>query len=191
MTSPAEADIERQAEFFKALGHPARLLIVNLARIKPRHGEELALILALNPATVSHHLAILTQAGLLSSKKDQYYQTYSLVSDALKKTLAEMVNVSQTGLAERVAEDAYRKKVLQTFMRLGRLVSIPAQLKKWQIVLERIVQEFEYGREYSEREVNIILLDFHDDVATLRRGLIELGLLERAKGIYRRTEQPK
>ena len=148
------------------------------------------MILALNPATVSHHLAILTQAGLLSSKKDQYYQTYSLVGGALKKTLAELVTVPQAGLAERVSEDAYRQKVLQTFMRLGRLVSIPAQLKKRQIVLERIAEEFEYGREYSEREVNIILLDFHDDVATLRRGLIELGLLERAKGIYRRKEQP-
>ena len=190
MTSPAEADIERRAEFFKALGHPARLLILNLARIKPRHGEELALILALNPATVSHHLAILTQAGLLSSKKDQYYQTYSLAGDALKKTLAELAYLPQAGLADSVAEDAYRKKVLQTFMRLGRLVSIPAQLKKWQIVLERIAEEFEYGRDYSEREVNIILLDFHDDVASLRRGLIEQGLLERAKGIYRRKEQP-
>jgi len=190
MTSPAEADIERRAEFFKALGHPARLLILNLVRTKPRHGEELALILALNPATVSHHLAILTQAGLLTSKKDQYYQTYSLVGDALKKTLAEMVYLPQTGLADSVVEDAYRKKVLQTFMRLGRLVCIPAQLKKRQIVLERVAEEFEYGREYSEREVNIILLDFHDDVASLRRGLIELGLLARAKGVYRRKAQP-
>ena len=190
MTSPAEADIERRAEFFKALGHPARLLILNLVRTKPRHGEELALILALNPATVSHHLAILTQAGLLTSRKDQYYQTYSLVGDALKKTLAEMVYLPQTRLAESVVEDAYRKKVLQTFMRLGRLVSIPAQLKKRQIVLERIAEEFEYGRAYSEREVNVILLDFHDDVASLRRGLIELGLLERARGVYRRKEQP-
>jgi hypothetical protein len=54
-------------------------------------------------------------------------------------------------------------------------------------VLERIAQEFEPGRDYTEREVNIVLLDFHDDVATLRRGLIEHKLMQRDRGIYRRT----
>jgi len=188
MSSAAEADLEKRAEFFKALGHPARLLILNLLQSKPRHGEELAAILALNPATVSHHLAILTQGGLLTSRKDQYYQVYSLLAGPLKKTVAELASLSQSGLAGNVEENAYRHKVLQTFFRRGRLVSIPAQLKKRQIILERIVEEFEPGRQYTEREVNGILLDFHEDVAALRRGLVESSLLERQKGVYwRRT----
>ncbi|MBN2550040.1 MAG: DUF2087 domain-containing protein [Anaerolineales bacterium] len=186
MNSPAEADLEKRAGFFKALGHPARLLILNLAQSKPRHGEELAAILMLNPATISHHLALLTQAGLLQSHKDQYYQVFSLNSQALAKTIAEMISLPQPGLAGNVEEDAYRQKVLDTFLRRGRLVSIPAQLKKRQVILERIVEEFEPGREYSEREVNGILLDFHEDVAALRRGLVELGLLERQQGVYQR-----
>ena len=37
----AEQDLGARAELFKALGHPARLLILNLLDIKPRHGEEL------------------------------------------------------------------------------------------------------------------------------------------------------
>ena len=73
-----EENLAVRAEFFKALGHPARLLILNLIRMKPRHGEELAVILHLNPATISHHLSKLTDAGLLVSRKDQYYQVYSL-----------------------------------------------------------------------------------------------------------------
>ena len=184
MTSSAEADLEKRAGFFKALGHPARLLILNLLHSKPRHGEELAAILALNPATVSHHLAILTQAGLLSAQKDQYYQVYSIVSEPLKKTIMELVSLPQPGLAGNVEEDAYRQKVLKTFLRRGRLVSLPAQLKKRQIILERIAEAFEPGCEYSEREVNGILLDFHEDVASLRRGLVEYNLLERARGVY-------
>ena len=188
MSTGAEADLEIRAEFFKALGHPARLLILNLLQSQPRHGEELAAILNLNPATVSHHLAILTQAGLLVSHKDQYYQVYSLLSEPLTRTVAELVALPQPGLAGNVEEDAYRQKVLQTFFRRGRLVGIPAQLKKRQVILERIAQEFEPGREYSEREVNGILLDFHEDVATLRRGLVELSLLERDKGIYWRKD---
>ncbi len=82
-------------------------------------------------------------------------------------------------MPEQVEEDAFRKKVLATFIRHGRLTAIPAQLKKRQVILEKIAESFEPGRQYSEREVNVILLDFHDDVATLRRGLIESGLMKR------------
>ncbi len=183
-----QAALEGQAAFFKALGHPVRLLILNLVKAKPRHGEELAAILNLQPATISHHLNLLTAAGLLTAQKDQYYQTYSLVGATLDHSLAEMVFLSQPAVSAEVQEDAYRKKVLDTFFRNGRLLQIPAQMKKWQIVLERLVEEFEPGREYSEAEVNRILLEFNEDVASLRRGMIEMELMERSRGIYRRVE---
>jgi hypothetical protein len=186
-----EENLEARAQLFKALGHPVRLLILNLVQMKPRHGEELAAILGLKPATISHHLAKLTGVGLLKSKKDQYYQTYSLVGGALKKTLGEVVRLPQPGLTAEVEEDAYRNKVLRTFLRHGRLTRIPTQLKKRLIILEEIVQEFEPEREYPEREVNQMLLEFHDDVATLRRELVTHGFMEREQGIYRRVpEQP-
>jgi hypothetical protein len=187
MPDAATANLEHRAEFFKALGHPVRLLILNLVQARPRHGEELALILMLNQATISHHLGLLLNAGLLTSQKDQYYQTYSLAPSLLQKTLNEMVFVPQSDLPERVEADAFRKKVLATFFRHGRLTAIPAQLKKQQVILEKIVESFEPGKRYTEREVNVILLDFHDDVATLRRGLVENGLMKRAEGIYERT----
>lgn len=187
MSNSAEAYIEQRSQFFKALGHPTRLLILNLIKSKSRHGEELALILMLNPATISHHLSILVKAGLLQSQKDQYYQIYSLVNKNLKRSLEELLFVSQIGMPETVEEDAYRKKVLNTFFRRGRLSTIPAQRKKRQIILEKIAENFEPEKTYPEREVNIILLDFHDDVASLRRGLIEFGLMQRTtNGIYTR-----
>jgi len=182
-----EADLEARADLFKALGHPVRLLILNLVLARPRHGEEMATILSLNPATISHHLSLLAAAGLVRSRKDQYYQTYFPVAAPLQRTIAEAVHPSPAGPIPGIEEDAYRNKVLRTFLKRGRLVGIPAQLKKRQIVLERIAQEFEPGRDYTEREVNIVLLDFHDDVATLRRGLIEHKLMQRDRGIYRRT----
>ena len=182
--SAQEANLEARAQLFKALGHPMRLVMLNLIRLKPRHGEELATILNLQPATVSYHLSALAEAGLLQAQKDQYYQVYSLVEETLAKTLAELIHLSQPGSAPGVTEDAYRRKVMGAFFRRGRLTSIPAQLKKRQIILERIVQEFEPEREYTEQQVNQILVDFHEDVASLRRGLVELGLMERAKGLY-------
>jgi ArsR family transcriptional regulator len=186
-----EQDLEARAGLFKALGHPARLLIVNLIRNKPRHVEELAVILELSPATVSHHLSKLSDAGLVRSERDQYYQTYSLSGDLSGRTLDELILMPQSGLAAQVEEDAYRQKVLTTFLRRGRLMSIPAQRKKRQIVLEKLVQEFEPDRTYTEREVNQILVDWHDDVATLRRGLIEHGLMQRESGLYWRIPPAK
>jgi DNA-binding transcriptional ArsR family regulator len=185
-----EENLDARARLFKALGHPVRLLILNLIKIKPRHGEELAAILLLNPATISHHLSKLTDVGLLRSQKDQYYQTYSLVGDLLQRTLGEVVYLPQPGLAAQVEEDAYRTQVLKTFFRRGRLTRMPAQLKKRQAILERLAQEFEPDRAYSEREVNQVLVEFHDDVAALRRGLIEHKLMGRNEGIYRRVREP-
>lgn len=183
--STSEQNLEERARLFKALGHPARLLMLNLIRQKPRHGQELAAILNLKPATVSHHLAKLAEAGLLTSTKDQYYQVYSLVGDILKKPLGEVIRLPQPSLKDEVETDAYRQKVIDAFFKRGRLVRLPAQLKKAQVILEVIVQEFEPEREYTEKEVNFILLDFHEDVATLRRALVEHKLMTRSHGVYR------
>lgn len=190
MNSPAQARLEQRAELFKALGHPVRLLILNLVKIQPRHGEELASILNLTPATISHHLSALSAAGLLTARKDQYYQIYSLVESPFNRTLADLINMKEDDMSTQIEEDAYKAKVLRTFMRNGRLLQIPAQLKKWQVILEKVVELFEFGRTYTEKEVNFILLDVHEDVASLRRGMIEEGLMIRDHGIYQRVEKP-
>lgn len=185
----SEADLKARAELFKALGHLVRLLILNLVQIRPRHGEELATILRLKPATISHPLSKLTNVGLLTSRKDQYYQIYSLIDEMLEKRIGEVVSVPQPGLTVAVEEDAYRDKVLKTFFRQGRLTHIPTQLKKRQIILEKLVQEFEPERAYPEHAINQILLESREDVATLRRELVSQGYMEREKGIYRCPSQ--
>jgi DNA-binding HxlR family transcriptional regulator len=187
MTSRAiEENLEARAALFSALGHPMRLLIVNLVHKKPRHGEELAAILYLKPATVSHHLAKLSEVGLLRSEKDQYYQVYSLVPEVLSPPLRELVLMRQPSISQQVQEDAYRQKVLKTFLVHGRLKQLPAQLKKRQVILEHLVEVFEPERDYSEKEVTVLLLDFSDDPVTLRRLLVDQGLLQREHGTYRR-----
>jgi ArsR family transcriptional regulator len=185
--TPYDANLEARADLFKALGHPMRLLILNLLQSAPRHGEELAAILRLSPATISHHLMKLAEAGLAESRRDQYYLTYSLRADVFKRTLGEVVSVPQQGLTRRVSEDAYRARVLKTFLKHGRLRQIPGQLKKRQIILTKIAEEFEPERDYTEMEVNRLLVEFHEDVATLRREMVGFGLMKRSNGIYRRV----
>jgi len=115
---------------------------------------------------------------------------YSLIGDVFDKALGDVILMPQPGLTAEVEEDAYRQKVLKTFFKHGRLTQIPGQLKKRLIIYERLVQEFEPEREYTEMEVNQILLEFNEDVATIRRALIEHELMSREKGIYRRVTEP-
>lgn len=80
------------------------------------------------------------------------------------------------------------QKVLDTFFDdAGRLTQIPTQRAKRLVVLRKLVEEFQPDRAYPERELNAILRRFHDDVASLRRNMIEEKLLARTTaGIYKR-----
>ena len=54
-------------------------------------------------------------------------------------------------------------------------------------------QDFVEGREYPEKEVNMILALRHPDVASLRRSMIDHGIMRRDAGIYQllpRSEWP-
>ncbi len=178
--------LEQRSDFFKALGHPSRVLIVNLCQQKSRHTEELASILSITPATVSHHLKQLEAAGILEGVKDGYYQNYNVKKSVLEQTLAALVSLQEVQLEANSETDGFRLKVLNTFLKRGRLRAIPAQRKKRDIVLEKILESFEFDHAYPEREVNLILSEFHEDFFTLRRELIAAGLMTRAKGIYSR-----
>ncbi len=80
------------------------------------------------------------------------------------------------------AEEA--AKVLRAYLRAGRLATMPRPGRKRLIVLDHIAQRFEPGRHYAEAEVNLALGEFWDDVAALRRYLVEAALLDRADGRY-------
>jgi hypothetical protein len=78
-------------------------------------------------------------------------------------------------------------RVLRTYFRDGRLTQIPVQRAKKLVVLDRLALEFDVGARYTERQVNAILRRFHDDVASLRRYLVDEGFLDRASGEYWRS----
>jgi hypothetical protein len=85
---------------------------------------------------------------------------------------------------EPLSDDPAENAVLTTFVRNGRLTSIPAQRSKRLVVLDHLVRVFEPGVRYPEREVNALLAVWHPDVAALRRYLVDEGLLAREAGVY-------
>jgi ArsR family transcriptional regulator len=80
MAKPKPADFKAQAQMFKALAHPGRLLMVN----ELSHGErcvcELAELVGSEMPTVSRHLSLLKHAGIVDDEKRGAQVFYRLVT---------------------------------------------------------------------------------------------------------------
>lgn len=76
---------------FKALNDPTRREILQLLKQSDLTAGEIADRFSISRPSISHHLEILKQAGLVSSRKDGQYRYYSintsLVEDLLQWVL--------------------------------------------------------------------------------------------------------
>jgi hypothetical protein len=84
--------------------------------------------------------------------------------------------------------DPEEAKTLRAFIVDGRLASIPATEKKRLVILRYLCdQAFTEDRAYPEKEVNQRLALYHPDVASLRRYMVDAGIMTREAGEYRRV----
>ncbi len=132
--------------------------------------------------------------GLVRALKEAGLLDETFASDGFRwryKPQAIFEALRQTKAASEPSDlppgvSAFDAKVLSDFFVNGRLRSIPVQRKKREIVLRYLVEKFDTDRTYTEREVSFLLLNYHEDYASLRREMVDTGLMERANGIYRR-----
>jgi predicted transcriptional regulator len=182
-------------DFVKALADANRLKIIGLLAQRPYSGEELAALLNLKPSTVSHHVSKLVKVGLVSARAEGYYNLYELDKAALESQSRRIFsNKQMTAATLDVDLDAYDRKVVGDFTRLnGSLKEIPAQRKKLEAILRYVVNAFDPGKRYTEKQVNNILSSFHEDTASLRRELVGNKFMERkgGGGEYWRIEAKK
>jgi hypothetical protein len=137
----------------------------------------------LGTRSVATALAKVVDTGLAVRGDDG---SYVLLGDAFRRAaIAAAPPRPEPDPTGDAPDDA--AKVLRTFFREGRLTGIPAKQSQKRIVLDRLAQEFEIGVRYKERDVNAILRTFHDDVAALRRYLVDDEFLERRAGEYWRA----
>ncbi|MDR0358503.1 MAG: DUF2087 domain-containing protein [bacterium] len=87
----------------------------------------------------------------------------------------------------RLSQEDWESMVLDTFMPRGRLVQVPAQRKKRLVILRWFADLFRPAQRYPEPVVNDVLRRYHDDVATLRRLLVDEELFQRRAGLYWRA----
>jgi ArsR family transcriptional regulator len=81
----ARQEAERMALVAKALGDPVRLQLVDVLR---KHAGkvcvcELVPLFDLSQPTVSHHLKVLRQAGIVGSEREGLWAYYYVLPDAL------------------------------------------------------------------------------------------------------------
>jgi hypothetical protein len=108
--------------------------------------------------------------------------------------------VTLTGGRYRAVPEAFREALakapadpLEALFSHGRLVAIPRSPQRRRALLEHLAERFEPGRLYTERDVREKLSMVHDDHATLRRYLVDEGLLQRSNdgGAYGRPAEAR
>ncbi len=123
-------------------------------------------------------LARLEDAGLVVGDGEAWRLDVEPLREAARAAAAVAPSEDLTGV------DAETAKVLRAFRRDGRFPTLPAARGKRRVILDQVVQVFEPGERYTEREVDAMLRAFHDDYAALRRYLVDEEMLARADGVY-------
>jgi hypothetical protein len=158
---------------------PVRLAVLGHAAVAPVDTACLAGTLGVTRKKVQEAVGALRGAGLLDDE-------LRLDREVLR-SIAEALPQFEPATVAKGPWTAEEVEILGRFFEGSRLKEIPSLAAKRRVVLERLVQEFEPGVRYSERDVNLTLQLFHEDYAALRRYLVDETLMTRAEGVYWRS----
>jgi ArsR family transcriptional regulator len=109
MTTPLH---QLKAEFFKTLGHPARIRVLELLSEREMSVGEILPEVRLEASNLSQQLAVLRRAGLVTTRKEGSVVYYSLTSPhvaellAVARVILTSVLTDQTELLNGLKADA-------------------------------------------------------------------------------------
>lgn len=177
----------------KALADDSRLTLLRLLNEREHAVGDLAARIELTEPTVSHHLARLRGAGLVTLRMAGNQRFYR-VNEAGLKQFKKLVNsIEQTPPAPTAEEsdDSWIKalgwspedqQILRDHTANKRLTRLPSKRPKLMVILRWLATHFEADRLYSEREVNACLKAIYEhDFVSLRRDLVDFGYLRRER----------
>jgi ArsR family transcriptional regulator len=72
-------EAEIRARIIKAMAHPVRLMVIEFLKKGDRSFSEIFDLFRLDKSTISKHLLVLKEAGIVSSRKDGTDMIYRLV----------------------------------------------------------------------------------------------------------------
>lgn len=106
-------------------------------------------------------------------------------SDIKKEDFMELHTDYLAGDEQIVITNEEASKVKNSFFKKGpklELISMPRKQKAKLIVLNLIAELFERDRNYTEKEVNEILIRVYEDYTTIRRYLVDFRFFDREPG---------
>ena len=187
-----EQDLDTLLQFFKALANENRLKLLGILADRECGVEELATLLGVKAPTVSHHLSILAELGLVQMRREGNDHLYRLDVDGLHGMSREVLSSFQAervaALVDDVEYDTWERKVLEAFLEGDQIKAMPAGYKKSLAVLKWVANQFEMGRRYTEGEVNEIIERHYEDYCMLRREMVDNGLMARDGKSYWRLK---
>ncbi|MFS0784078.1 DUF2087 domain-containing protein [Bacillus sp. 1P06AnD] len=131
-------------------------------------------------STIRNHRFVLKE-------KERQAKLYLTMMELLKEKDEHAPAMMEIPKTATMIDDRYRvteeenEKVLQKYMKDGKLTTFSMKQKYKIIVLREMMNLFEPERTYSEKEVNELIKSVYGDFVTVRRYLIEYGFLDREK----------
>ncbi len=183
-TGTTPGPIEEQVwDFFKTFVDIDRLRIAGLLGLEAASLSSLAAKLNLRPQAVLNHLERLAAQDLVR-EHDGLYELNRETFENLARQLLE--NRRPRVKEEDLQGDEFDRKIQRDFCTPdGRFKALPSQQKKLTVLLRLAAQAFEPGVEYPEKQVNELLRRYYGDTASLRRYMVDAGLLQRNMGVYK------
>jgi DNA-binding HxlR family transcriptional regulator len=180
-------------DILKALADESRLTVLRLLNEREHAVGDLAARVELTEPTVSHHLARLREAGLVTLRMAGNQHFYR-VNEAGLKQFKKLVNsIEQTPPAPpvEVSDNSWiaelgwaeeDQQVLRECTTNRRLINLPSKRKKLMVILRWLATHFAADRLYTEKEVNAVLkAAYEHDYVSLRRDLVDFGYLRRER----------
>ena len=107
-------------------------------------------------------------------------EAYTLNDDKLATLAREKLAKERPSFVPAEGMDEKAQKILKAYLNAdGSIKQIPSQPVKLSVILNYLVEHFEIGKNYTEKEVNSLLRRFNEDTAALRRYLVDAGMLNR------------
>ena len=94
---------QMKADFFKTLGHPARIRVLELLSDRDYAVSEMLPEVGLGPANLSQQLSVLRRAGLVTARREGLSVLYTLTSPRVAELLA-VARAILTGVVASQAE---------------------------------------------------------------------------------------
>ncbi len=91
-----------KAEFFKTLGHPMRIRVLELLSEREQSVGEMLAELGVEASNLSQQLAVLRRSGLVSARREASTVYYSLTSPQVAELLAVARRILTTLLSDQM-----------------------------------------------------------------------------------------